>query len=176
MRQVPPLAAWQQMLSRKRRKNRGTETTFGGNYLRDKFIRRACDMSTAPLAAALTSLRKDAAERSDQQLLDAYAVTNDQKVWISTDGAAHWASISTGLPGVPIRVQWTREDDLMFSYYNAVSHQFLKAALDADGHPTALLQRSAFTSVLATLFVIVALGIFVSFLVLRAIAQLLGLH
>src|SRR5882724_3083127 len=32
-----------------------------------------------------------------------YALTNDQKVWISTDGAAHWASIGTGLPRVPIR-------------------------------------------------------------------------
>jgi len=55
-------------------------------------------------------------------------------------------------PGVPIRVQWTREDDLKFAYYNAVSHQYLKAGLGADGRPTALLQRSAFMSLFATLF------------------------
>jgi isoquinoline 1-oxidoreductase beta subunit len=55
-------------------------------------------------------------------------------------------------PGVPIRVQWTREDDIQFSYYNAVSSQYLKAGLDADGHPTALLQRSALTSFFATIF------------------------
>jgi isoquinoline 1-oxidoreductase beta subunit len=55
-------------------------------------------------------------------------------------------------PGVPIRVQWTREDDIKFSYFNAVSHQYLKAALDGDGRATALLQRSAFTSFFATLF------------------------
>jgi isoquinoline 1-oxidoreductase beta subunit len=55
-------------------------------------------------------------------------------------------------PGVPIRVQWTREDDIQFSYYNAVSSQHLEAGLDADGHPTALLLRSAFTSFLATIF------------------------
>jgi isoquinoline 1-oxidoreductase beta subunit len=55
-------------------------------------------------------------------------------------------------PGVPIRVQWTREDDIRFSYYNAVSSQYLKAGLDADGHPTGLLQRSALTSFFATLF------------------------
>jgi len=55
-------------------------------------------------------------------------------------------------PGVPIRVQWTREDDLKFSYYNAASSQYLKAALDADGHTTALLQRSAFPSLLGTFF------------------------
>jgi isoquinoline 1-oxidoreductase beta subunit len=55
-------------------------------------------------------------------------------------------------PGVPIRVQWTREDDIQFSYYNAVSSQHLEAGLDADGHPTGLLLRSAFTSFLATIF------------------------
>jgi isoquinoline 1-oxidoreductase beta subunit len=55
-------------------------------------------------------------------------------------------------PGIPIRVQWTREDDIKFSYYNAASTQYLKAALDGDGHPTALLQRSAFTSFFATIF------------------------
>ncbi|HBL28051.1 MAG TPA: hypothetical protein DD490_14555 [Acidobacteria bacterium] len=55
-------------------------------------------------------------------------------------------------PGVPIRVQWTREDDIQFAYYNAVSHQYLKAGLDADGRPVAFLQRSAFTSLFATLF------------------------
>jgi isoquinoline 1-oxidoreductase beta subunit len=55
-------------------------------------------------------------------------------------------------PGVHIRVQWTREDDIQFSYYNCVSSQHLEAGLDADGHPTSLLQRSAFTSFFATLF------------------------
>jgi isoquinoline 1-oxidoreductase beta subunit len=55
-------------------------------------------------------------------------------------------------PGVPIRVQWTREDDIQFSYFHSVSHQRLKAALDGDGHATAWLQRSAFPSFFATLF------------------------
>jgi isoquinoline 1-oxidoreductase subunit beta len=55
-------------------------------------------------------------------------------------------------PGVPIRVQWTREDDIKFSYYNAVSHQYLKAAVDGEGKATALLWRSAFTSFFATVY------------------------
>lgn len=55
-------------------------------------------------------------------------------------------------PGVPIRVQWTREDDIQFAYYNAASDQYLKASLGADGRPRGLLQRSAFTSLFATLF------------------------
>jgi isoquinoline 1-oxidoreductase subunit beta len=54
-------------------------------------------------------------------------------------------------PGVPIRVQWTREDDIKFSYYNAASSQHLKASLGADQLPTALLQRSAVTSFFGTL-------------------------
>jgi len=54
-------------------------------------------------------------------------------------------------PGVPIRVQWTREDDIKFSYYNAASSQYLKAAV-AGEKTTALLQRSAFTSFFGTLF------------------------
>jgi len=56
------------------------------------------------------------------------------------------------IPGVPIRVQWTREDDVKFSYYNAASSQHFEAALGADGRPTALLQRSALTSFFGTLF------------------------
>jgi isoquinoline 1-oxidoreductase beta subunit len=62
------------------------------------------------------------------------------------------AMLAKQIPGVPIRVQWTREDDIKFSYYNAASSQYLKAALGADGRPTALLQRSALTSFFATLF------------------------
>ena len=62
------------------------------------------------------------------------------------------AFLARNHPGVPIRVQWTRDDDIKFSFYNAVSRQYLKAALDAAGNPTALLQRSAFTSYFATNF------------------------
>ncbi len=68
------------------------------------------------------------------------------------DYIAEAALLAKQMPGVPIRVQWTREDDVKFSYYNAVSSQHLKAALGVDGRPTALLQRSAFTSFFATLF------------------------
>ena len=68
------------------------------------------------------------------------------------DYVAEAASLAAQMPGVPIRVQWTREDDIRFSYYNAAASQHLEAALDADGHPTALLQRSALTSFFATIF------------------------
>jgi RNA polymerase sigma factor (sigma-70 family) len=52
-----------------------------GELFPDKLNRRACQMSTAPLAAALTHLRKEAARRdpesSDRQLLHDYVAAND---------------------------------------------------------------------------------------------------
>ncbi|HXA15389.1 MAG TPA: molybdopterin cofactor-binding domain-containing protein [Thermoanaerobaculia bacterium] len=68
------------------------------------------------------------------------------------DYIAEAALLAKQMPGVPIRVQWTREDDVKFSYYNAASSQHYEAALGPDGRPTALLQRSALTSFFATLF------------------------
>jgi isoquinoline 1-oxidoreductase beta subunit len=68
------------------------------------------------------------------------------------DYAIEAAFLAREHPGVPIRVQWTREDDIHFSYFHAVSHQRLKAGLDGDGHITAWLHRSAFPSFFATLF------------------------
>jgi isoquinoline 1-oxidoreductase beta subunit len=61
------------------------------------------------------------------------------------------AFLAKANPGIPIRVQWTREDDIKFSYYNAASSQYLKANVNG-GKTTALLQRSAFTSFFGTLF------------------------
>lgn len=68
------------------------------------------------------------------------------------DYAMEAAFLATNHPGVPIRVQWTREDDVKFSFYNSVSRQYFKAGLDAGGRPVGLLQRSAFSSFFATIF------------------------
>ncbi len=46
--------------------------------------------------------------------------------------------------GRPVKVVWTREDDVKFDYYNAVAAMYMRAALDAAGKPTAWLQRSVF--------------------------------
>ncbi len=46
--------------------------------------------------------------------------------------------------GAPVRVQWTREDDLRHSYYHTVAAHRLEAALDASGKVTAWLQRVAY--------------------------------
>ncbi len=68
------------------------------------------------------------------------------------DWAIEAAYLAAQFPGEPVRVQWTREDDIKFSYYNAVAHQYLKAALDAEGKAKAWLQRSAYPSFFATIF------------------------
>jgi isoquinoline 1-oxidoreductase beta subunit len=52
--------------------------------------------------------------------------------------------------GVPVRVQWSREDDLRNSYYHAVAAHRLEAALDGKGKVTAWLHRSAYPSISAT--------------------------
>jgi isoquinoline 1-oxidoreductase beta subunit len=46
--------------------------------------------------------------------------------------------------GKPVKVAWSREDDVHFDYYNAVAAMYMKAAIGADGKPTAWLQRSVF--------------------------------
>jgi isoquinoline 1-oxidoreductase beta subunit len=52
--------------------------------------------------------------------------------------------------GAPVRVQWTREDDLQNSYYHTVAAHRLEAGLDASGKVTAWLHRSAYPAIDAT--------------------------
>jgi isoquinoline 1-oxidoreductase subunit beta len=59
------------------------------------------------------------------------------------DYAAEAAVLSKKM-GKPVKVVWTREDDIKFDYYNAVASMYMKAAVDAKGKPTAWLQRSVF--------------------------------
>jgi isoquinoline 1-oxidoreductase subunit beta len=54
------------------------------------------------------------------------------------------AAILAQKAGVPVRVQWTREDDLHHDYLHTVSAQHVEATLDADGAVTSWLHRSAF--------------------------------
>ncbi len=52
------------------------------------------------------------------------------------------AILAKAFPGRHLRVQWTREDDLHFSYFHTVSVERLQAVLGADGLPQAWLHRS----------------------------------
>jgi isoquinoline 1-oxidoreductase subunit beta len=59
------------------------------------------------------------------------------------DYVAEAAVLSKKL-GRPVKVVWTREDDIKFDYYNAVASMYFKATLGANGKPAAWLQRSVF--------------------------------
>jgi isoquinoline 1-oxidoreductase beta subunit len=52
--------------------------------------------------------------------------------------------------GKPVKVSWTREEDIRFDYYHTTSAMYFKAALDASGKPTAWLQRTAFPPIGST--------------------------
>ena len=60
---------------------------------------------------------------------------------------AAYLSMKTGLP---IRVQWTREDDIQHGYYHAVSAQRLEASLTKEGKLNAFLHRTAFPPIAST--------------------------
>jgi len=65
------------------------------------------------------------------------------------DYAAEAAVLSKKL-GKPVKVVWSREDDVKFDYYHSVAAMYLKAAADANGKPTAWLQRSVFPPIFST--------------------------
>jgi isoquinoline 1-oxidoreductase beta subunit len=59
------------------------------------------------------------------------------------DFAAEAALLSKAMNGVPVKVTWTREDDIKNDYFHTVSVERLEASLDDAGKPTAWLHRTA---------------------------------
>jgi isoquinoline 1-oxidoreductase beta subunit len=51
--------------------------------------------------------------------------------------------VSQAMDGAPVKLTWTREDDLQHGYYHTVSVERLEAGLDAAGRPIGWLHRSA---------------------------------
>jgi isoquinoline 1-oxidoreductase beta subunit len=60
---------------------------------------------------------------------------------------AAWLAKQTGRP---VKVTWTREDDIRHGYLHAVSAQHVRAALDSNGNVTAWQHCTAFPSISAT--------------------------
>src|SRR5262249_38855923 len=52
--------------------------------------------------------------------------------------------------GKPVKVTWTREDDIQCDTFHSVAAMYLKAALGKDGKPTAWLHRSTFPPIAST--------------------------
>jgi isoquinoline 1-oxidoreductase subunit beta len=73
------------------------------------------------------------------------------------DYAAEAAILSKKL-GKPVKVVWTREDDLHHDFYHTTAAVYHKASVDAKGKPTAWLQRSVFPPIGSTFGSPVPLG------------------
>jgi isoquinoline 1-oxidoreductase beta subunit len=60
------------------------------------------------------------------------------------------AVLSKAMDGKPVKVTWTREDDLHHDYFHTVSVEHLEAGLDAQGRPVAWLHRTVAPTILST--------------------------
>jgi isoquinoline 1-oxidoreductase beta subunit len=60
------------------------------------------------------------------------------------------ALLSKAMAGAPVKVTWTREDDLHNSYHHTVSVEHLEAGLDAQGKPVAWLHRTVAPTIIST--------------------------
>ena len=60
------------------------------------------------------------------------------------------AAVLSKKTGKPVKVVWSREDDIKFDTYHSVSAMYMKAALGDDGKPTAWLQRTVFPPIGST--------------------------
>src|SRR5208282_607467 len=60
------------------------------------------------------------------------------------------AAVLSKKTGKPVKVVWSREDDIKFDAFHTVAAMYFKASLGADGKPMAWLQRSVFPPIVST--------------------------
>ncbi len=60
------------------------------------------------------------------------------------------AVLSKAMDGKPVKVTWTREDDLQHTYFHTVSVEHLEAGVDARGRPVAWLHRTVAPTIVST--------------------------
>ena len=65
------------------------------------------------------------------------------------DQVAEAAVLSKQL-GKPVKVVWSREDDIHFDYFHSVASMYMRAAVGPDGKPTAWLQRTVYPPIDST--------------------------
>jgi isoquinoline 1-oxidoreductase subunit beta len=66
------------------------------------------------------------------------------------DYAVEAAVVSKAMEGKPVKLAWTREDDLVNNYFHTVSVEHLEAGVDARGRPVAWLHRSVAPTIVST--------------------------
>jgi isoquinoline 1-oxidoreductase beta subunit len=67
---------------------------------------------------------------------------------LESDYVLEAVEVSRAAGNVPVKVVWTREDDLQHDFYRPASYNVLQAALGPDGLPTAWRHRIVGTSIL----------------------------
>jgi isoquinoline 1-oxidoreductase subunit beta len=60
------------------------------------------------------------------------------------------AAVLSKKTGKPVKVVWSREDDVKFDAFHSVAAMYFKASLGSDGKPSAWLQRSVFPPIAST--------------------------
>lgn len=60
------------------------------------------------------------------------------------------ALVSKAIGGTPVKLQWTRDDDIHHDYFHTVSVERMESVLDANGKPAAWLHRSAAPTITST--------------------------
>ena len=60
------------------------------------------------------------------------------------------AAVLSKKTGKPVKVVWSREDDIKFDSFHSVAAMYFKASLGPDGKPEAWLQRSVFPPIAST--------------------------
>ncbi|HKN30999.1 MAG TPA: xanthine dehydrogenase family protein molybdopterin-binding subunit [Roseiarcus sp.] len=68
------------------------------------------------------------------------------------DYAVEAALVSKGIGGAPVKVVWTREDDIHNGFYHTVSAERLEAGLDKDGKVVAWRHNSVAPSIMSLFF------------------------
>ena len=70
----------------------------------------------------------------------------------ATDWVRQAVAIAKAMPGTPVKLVWSREEDMQHGFYHPVTQCRLKAGVDAQGQLTALHMRISGQSILAGLF------------------------
>lgn len=69
----------------------------------------------------------------------------------ASDFVTQAVKIAMTIPGTPVKLMWTREEDMLHGYYHPITKARLTAGLDAEGNLDALHVRISGQSILATL-------------------------
>ena len=70
----------------------------------------------------------------------------------ATDWVRQVVALAKALPGTPVKLIWSREEDMQHGFYHPTTQCKLRAGLDASGKLTALHMRISGQSILAALF------------------------